>query len=111
MECNRDGEKWRKNRNERRAMARRLDLSPIGVSVGRESKAHEERGGVGLLLPAWFGVQRAGLGGGKAVDWAGEVKEMGTDSRPRRYQPSHWISKFAPSSVAASHVSFKGTVR
>ena len=58
-----------------------------GCQLG-ESRRHARRDrGVGLLLPAWFGVQLAGLGGGKVVDLAGEVKEMGTDStaRPRRY--------------------------
>jgi len=34
-------------------------------------------GWVGLLLPAWFGVQLVGLEGGKAVDRAREVKEVG----------------------------------
>ena len=61
-----------------------------GFQLGESQRYMRRDGGVGLLLPAWFGVQVVGLGGEKAVDQAGEVKEMGTDStaRPRRYQPS-----------------------
>jgi len=65
------------------------------------------------LLLAWFEVQWAGLEGEKVVNRAREVKEVGTKRRSiarLRGQGEtipYEISKFAPSSMAAGHVSFK----
>jgi len=50
-------------------MARRLDLSPIGVSVGRESKAREERGGLGYCCLRGLGYNGRDLVGER--QWIG----------------------------------------
>ena len=68
-------------------MARWLDLSPVGVSVRRESKACKEsvsqrEGGLGhcCLHSLRCNGRDLKLEGGKVANWASEVKEAETQS-------------------------------